>query len=127
MLKLKLILIVGALLLKGFVVLGGASSPSISLKLSPLQGFSPFSTRGRVTIEPDPSNREWCLVWDAEEGESGVSCKPLEGEKGAKTHDILLRDLSSGAYVVKAVLIRGGLGEVWSNPVQVNVLKGGPE
>lgn len=110
-----------------FLPAARAHTAPVTLKLSPLQGYSPFSTRGRVVTPPDPNNREWCLVWDSEDGEAGLSCKPLDGEAGAVTHDILLKELSAGLYIVKAVVVRSGGKEEWSNPVQVNVLKGGPE
>ena len=110
-----------ALLLEGFVVLGLLQDPSISLKLNPTVGFAPFSTRGTVTIPPHPSNRDWCLVWASSEGESGLSCKPLEGERAPKTHQILLKDLSEGEYEVYAEL--GTIdGVKVSSKVQMRVL-----
>lgn len=86
-----------ALLLGGFVVLG---TPPISLTLNPAVGYAPFSTRGTASIPPSSSNTFWCLVWNSEVGEAGLSCKPLEGEKAPRVHPIELKDLSAGEYEV---------------------------
>lgn len=100
-----------ALLLEGFVVLGGIAtqqvtlSPSpISLRLSPTTGFAPFSTRATLTIPRSSSNREWCLAWGDEVSEVGRTCKPLDGEASPVTWEFVLKDLEEGEYGVRGEL-----------------------
>jgi hypothetical protein len=101
-----------------------AAAPPVALDIRGQSGAAPFSTRARVSLEPDTANRYLCLQWVQVQGgtQERTSCQSLDAERAPKTHWQLLKDLSSGKWDVVAYVIRNDEQARLSNRITLHVL-----
>jgi hypothetical protein len=78
-----------------------ATSP-IDIAVSSHVGTSPMAIRITVTVEPNPSNRKLCILWDSD-NYSGSSCQTVDGEHFPRTTSKALA-LTSGTYTFRATV-----------------------
>lgn len=100
------------------------AAPPISLKVTPRQAFEPVTIRSTVTVEPNYLNTAVCLMWDSEDGQGGMDCRPLEGQYAPKTFYFENKDTRGGDYVFTAAVYQG-LTWVYSVGVHVSVIPRG--
>ena len=96
---------------------GGAQH--LALRVSPIVAMAPASLTIRTTIEPNDDNRRLNVVLDSDDY-STSSDLPLEGRNSARLNVIELRDVPSGLYEVRAVLM-GSRGPIASSMQLVNI------
>lgn len=101
-----------------------AATPPVTLDIRVQAGGAPFTTRARVTIEPNPANRMLCLRWAQVQGggEQRTSCFSLDGETAPKTHWQFIKDLSSGKWEVVAYVRLNDESIRVSSPILLRVL-----
>lgn len=101
-----------------------AGVPPIALDIKYLNGPEPFTTRARVTVEPNATNRYMCLSWTQVQGGGGgrTSCLSLDGASAPRTYWQFLKELSSGRWEVAATVIRNDESRSMSNHILLNVL-----
>lgn len=101
-----------------------AAVPPVSLDIRVQAGGAPFTTRTRVTIEPNAANRYLCLTWTQVQGgtQGGTSCSQLDGDTAPRTHWQLLKSLSSGKWDVVAYVLRNDDSRYLSNRILLRVL-----
>src|SRR5262245_27681304 len=105
----------------------GVSEEVVKVTASPGNAFGPITVTIRTTIEPHPDNREWALVWDSAEGESGARTRrQLEGDQSPKTWSDRIK-LGPGEYVIQATVVRvhDGKPSYYVARTQLNVLEPG--
>ena len=79
-------------------------SQRLAVRVSPIVAMAPAFLTIRATVEPSDDNRKLNVVVDSD-GYSTSSDIPLEGRSSARLNVIELRDIPSGLYEVRAVLM----------------------
>lgn len=77
----------------------------VRLRLSTNVGFAPLTVRMTATVEPHEDNRMLCFAWDSPDGESGQTCKQLDGIDSPVTIARTVK-LGQGEYQVAATVVR---------------------
>jgi hypothetical protein len=67
--------------------------------------MEPAALTIRATVEPSDENRRLSVTLDSNGGYSTSSDIPLEGRNSARLNVVELRDVPSGLYEVRAVLM----------------------
>jgi hypothetical protein len=76
----------------------------VALSISPRIGTAPLQVKADFTIPPSDDNREYCLIWDSEEGQEGRSCDTLDlgsGENYRHRLTITLRQPAHYEFVLR--------------------------
>jgi hypothetical protein len=84
----------------------------LAIRVSPVVAMAPAALTIRATVEPSDDNRRLNVVVDSD-GYTTSSEIPLEGRSSARLNVIELKDVPSGLYEVRAVLI-GSRGQIAS-------------
>ena len=94
-------------LLLSLVVVGPAvkGSQRVAIRVSPVVAMEPAALTIRATVEPSDENRKLSVTLDSNGGYSTSSDIPLEGRNSARLNVVELRDVPSGLYEVRAVLM----------------------
>ena len=99
--KLSLAAVASALLLVAPHVRGGQH---LAIRVSPVVAIAPAFLTIRTTIEPNDDNRSLNVVLDS--GDYSTSSEiPLEGRNSARLSVIEIKDVPSGLYEVRAILM----------------------
>ena len=80
------------------------AGPRVAIRVSPAVAFAPAILTVRTTIEPNDDNRMLTIEVDSSTY-SRTSEIPLEGKNAQRTSVIELRDVPTGLYEVRAVLV----------------------
>jgi hypothetical protein len=116
--KFSLAAVVYALLVVAPQVRG---SQQLAVRVSPVVATAPAFLTIRMTIEPNDDNRRLSVIVDS--GEYSTSSEiPLEGRNSARLNVIELKDVPTGLYEVRAVLI-GSHGPIASSMQLVKVAR----
>jgi hypothetical protein len=91
----------------------------LAIRVSPVVAMAPAALTIRATVEPSDDNRTLNVVVDSD-GYSTSSDIPLEGRSSARLNVIELKDVPSGLYEVRAVLM-GSRGQIASTIQLVKV------
>lgn len=116
---------IGALVLAAMLCAGSpvVARPTIELHVSPMVSTAPATVRIRVTVPPHADNRAVAIVADSDTffRSSEVA---LEGEKAPRNVILEYRNLPSGVYEVRGVLVdvRGKEVAVARNTVTITGL-----
>ena len=95
-----------ALLLSLVVVAPAVNgSQRVAIRVSPVVAMEPAALTIRATVEPSDENRKLSVTLDSDGGYSTSSDIPLEGRNSARLNVVELRDVPSGLYEVRAVLM----------------------
>ena len=99
-----------------------ASPPAIAITSSYLTGFTPFSTRVRISLTPDHRNRWVCLYVQQVDGEmvDRTSCWEVQAEQEARTTWKTLQ-LDAGEWDITAAVLRNDDQGVLSNRLTAHV------
>jgi hypothetical protein len=94
-------------LLLSLIVVGPAvnGSQRVAIRVSPVVAMEPAALTIRATVEPSDENRRLSVTLDSNGGYSTSSDIPLEGRNSARLNVVELRDVPSGLYEVRAVLM----------------------
>jgi hypothetical protein len=94
-------------LLLSLIVVGPAvhGSQRVAIRVSPVVAMEPAALTIRATVEPSDENRKLSVTLDSNGGYSTSSDIPLEGRNSARLNVVELRDVPSGLYEVRAVLM----------------------
>lgn len=76
----------------------------LAIRVSPVVAMAPAALTIRASVEPSDDNRRLNVVLDSE-GYTTSSDIPLEGRSSARLNVIELKDVPSGLYEVRAVLM----------------------
>jgi hypothetical protein len=114
--KLSLAAAASALLVVAPQVGGGQH---LALRVSPIVAMAPAVLTIRTSIEPNDDNRSLNVVVDSGDY-STTSNIPLEGRNSARLSVIELKDVPSGLYEVRAVLM-GSRGPIASSMQLVKI------
>jgi hypothetical protein len=114
--KLSLAAAASALLVVAPQVGGGQH---LALRVSPVVAMAPAFLTIRTSIEPNDDNRRLSVVVDSGDY-STTSDIPLEGRNSARLSVIELKDVPSGLYEVRAVLM-GSRGPIASSMQLVKI------
>jgi hypothetical protein len=114
--KVSVVTIVCALLVFAPQVRG---SQRLAVRVSPVVALAPAFLTIRASVEPSDDNRTLNVVVDSD-GYSTSSDIPLEGRSAARLNVIELKDVPSGLYEVRAVLM-GSQGPLASTMQLVKV------
>ena len=76
----------------------------LAIRVSPIVSMAPAALTVRAVIEPSDENRRLNVTVDSD-GYSTSSDIPLEGRSSARLSVIELKDVPSGLYEVRAVLM----------------------
>lgn len=98
-----------------------AEPPPLTLLLTPLVGFAPLTVRARLRLTPADVNRTLCLEWEGP-GQSGLTCRPLDGQSAPHLHLLEIKALPGGTYTVRASVQRGSYW--WIAPLQTITVVG---
>ena len=94
-----------ALLLSLIVVAPAVNgSQRVAIRVTPVVAMEPALLTIRATVEPSDENRKLSVMLDSD-GYSTSSDIPLEGRNSARMNVVELRDVPSGLYEVRAVLM----------------------
>ena len=109
-----------------------AAAPPVALDIRVVSGGAPFTTRARITVEPNLANRLLCLSWTQIQGGSQqrTSCQsiaPVVKDDGTtifppSTYWQFLKDLSSGKWSVVAFVRLNDDTLRSSTPITLHVL-----
>jgi len=99
--KVSVVTVVCALLVFAPQVRG---SQRLAVRVSPIVALAPAFLTIRASVEPSDDNRTLNVVVDSD-GYSTSSDIPLEGRSAARLNVIELKDVPSGLYEVRAVLM----------------------
>lgn len=101
-----------------------AAVPPIAIDTRQPNGPAPFTTRIRMTVDPNPANRYLCLTWTQIQGgvNGRTSCLSLDGETAPRTHWQMLKGLPSGKWDVVAYILRNDDTRHLSNRILLRVL-----
>jgi hypothetical protein len=77
----------------------------LEVEVYPRSGFAPATLRITATVEPHADNRTLTLVADSISYRSSTTV-PLEGDDDARVHDVLLKSVPAGEYMIEATLDR---------------------
>ena len=77
------------------------------MAVSPIQSFAPTTLTIRVHVDPSADNRVLEVVAESD-GYYRSSRVPLDGEDAPRTTSLEMRNLPSGSYEVRGVLIDSG-------------------
>ena len=77
----------------------------VAIRVSPVVAMEPAALTIRATVEPSDENRKLSVTLDSNGGYSTSSDIPLEGRNSARLNVVELRDVPSGLYEVRAVLM----------------------
>jgi hypothetical protein len=83
---------------------GVGAGPRVAIRVSPAMAFAPALVTVRATIEPSDDNRMLTIEVDSSTY-SRTSEIPLEGKNAQRTNVIELKDVPTGLYEVRAVLV----------------------
>ncbi len=83
-----------------------AAGEPLKLRL-PQPAAAPANMLIQVSVEPNADNRSLQLVIDSE-GYYRSSEVPIEGDKAGRTHTFEFRNLPTGSYEIRAVLVASG-------------------
>jgi hypothetical protein len=96
----------------------------ITMKVSPAVAFAPANLVVRAMIEADAENRAVQIVAESPDFYRSSEVY-LEGDKAARTSMIEFRNLPSGTYEVRALLLGAGGRQRAFARQQVNVISSG--
>jgi hypothetical protein len=77
----------------------------VAIRVSPVVAMEPAALTIRATVEPSDENRKLSVTLDSDSGYSTSSDIPLEGRNSARLKVVEIRDVPSGLYEVRAVLM----------------------
>ena len=80
------------------------AGPRVTIRVSPAMAFAPAVLTVRTTIEPSDNNRMLVIEIDSSTY-SRTSEIPLDGKNASPTNVIELREVPTGLYEVRAVLV----------------------
>jgi len=78
--------------------------PRVAIRVSPAVAFAPATLTVRTTVEPSDENRMLSIEVDSSTFRT-TSEIPLDGRNAQRTNVIELRDVPTGLYEVRAVLV----------------------
>lgn len=105
------------------IILHAASDVALRL-VTPTYQFEPAFARLIATVEPNPRNREYCLIYDGPN--SGSQCRQMDGKTDSRTQPWLeLKDLPEGHYVAQVRVQRNDGSVISSQVVEWDVV--GPD
>jgi hypothetical protein len=88
----------------GLTVLRIEAGPRVAIRVSPAVAFAPAVLSVRTTVEPSDENRLLSIEVNSSTY-SRTSEIPLDGKNAQRTSVIELRDVPTGLYEVRAVLV----------------------
>jgi hypothetical protein len=97
-------LLVTLLLTFGVVAAGANGRPRVSIRVSPAVAFAPALLTVRTTIEPSDENRVLSIQVDSP-AYRRISEIQLDGKNAQRTNVLELKDVPTGLYEVRAVLV----------------------
>ena len=80
-------------------------SQRVAIRVSPVVAMEPAALTIRATVEPSDENRKLSVTLDSDSGYSTSSDIPLEGRNSGRLQVVEIRDVPSGLYEVRAVLM----------------------
>jgi hypothetical protein len=87
---------------------GGSSDPEpLSLSVTPTVCLSPCAVRARASVEPDAKNRSLTLIAESQEFRRASTIQ-LDGDRAARTHSMLFKNLDGGIYRIRVRLEQSG-------------------
>ena len=101
----KRVFLVALLLTLVIVAPAVKGSQRVAIRVSPVVAMEPAALTIRATVEPSDENRRLSVTLDSNGGYSTSSDIPLEGRNSARLNVVELRDVPSGLYEVRAVLM----------------------
>lgn len=114
----------------GILILTTATLPlgageRVTIRVSPAVAFAPANLVVRASIEADVQNRSIQIIAESPDFYRSSEVQ-LEGDKAPRTSMIEFRNLPTGTYDVRVLLMGSGGRQRASARQQVNVIESGP-